>query len=158
MFPIHTILHATDFSERSEYALEFACALSRDYSAQLVILHVDTWPTVGFKDGVVVLPDHKQSLNWARQKLNHLHLPDANIPVDLRVKQGDPATLIVQTAEECHADLIVIGAHGHSALGRLLMGSVTEEVLRKAQCPVLTVKTPIASAATEVGEEHLAHS
>jgi len=55
---------------------------------------------------------------------------------------GDPASAIVEAAEEENVDLIVLGTHGRTGLTRLLMGSVAENVVRKAKCPVLTVKHP----------------
>jgi nucleotide-binding universal stress UspA family protein len=60
--------------------------------------------------------------------------------------QGDPATEILAAAEKIKCDLIVMGTHGRTGLGRLLMGSVAEQVVRKAPCPVLTVKTPLPAA------------
>jgi hypothetical protein len=56
---------------------------------------------------------------------------------------GDPASAILRVTQELPADLIVMGTHGRTGLGRLLMGSVAEQVVRKAPCPVVTVKTPL---------------
>jgi nucleotide-binding universal stress UspA family protein len=64
--------------------------------------------------------------------------------VERRLVIGDPALEILDEAQESKVDLIVMGTHGRSGLGRLLMGSVAESVVRKAACPVLTVKAPIA--------------
>jgi nucleotide-binding universal stress UspA family protein len=60
--------------------------------------------------------------------------------------EGDPAAEIIRAAQETGAELIVMGTHGRTGLQRLLMGSVAEQVLRKASCPVLTVKAPHASS------------
>jgi len=62
----------------------------------------------------------------------------------LEEEDGDAAEEILRVAEEVRCDLIVMGTHGRSGLGRLLMGSVAEQVMRKARCPVLTVKCPAA--------------
>jgi hypothetical protein len=59
------------------------------------------------------------------------------------MEKGDPAEEILRVAEETKCDLIMIGTHGRTGLGRLLMGSVAEQVVRKAHCPVLTVKAPL---------------
>jgi nucleotide-binding universal stress UspA family protein len=59
-----------------------------------------------------------------------------------RLVEGDAATVILQVATEIKCDLIVMGTHGRTGLSRLLMGSVAEQVVRNASCPVLTVKTP----------------
>jgi len=61
--------------------------------------------------------------------------------VEHRLGEGDPATVILEVAEETGAGLIVMGTHGRTGLGRLVMGSVAEQVLRTAPCPVLTVRT-----------------
>ena len=69
--------------------------------------------------------------------------------MDFRVRDGDAAEEILREAEEAKANLIVIGTHGRTGLGRLLMGSVAEAVLRRARCPVLTVKSPAVARPTE---------
>jgi nucleotide-binding universal stress UspA family protein len=56
---------------------------------------------------------------------------------------GDPAAEILRVAQAVKADLIVLGTHGRTGLGRLLMGSVAEQVVRRAPCPVVTVKAPL---------------
>ena len=65
------------------------------------------------------------------------------------MKEGDPATEILQFAQQIKCDLIVMGTHGRTGLGRLFLGSVAEQVLRKAPCAVLTVKTPVAASSSE---------
>jgi universal stress protein A len=146
MLPIQTILHPTDFSERSGYAFQLACALARDYGARLVVLHVATPPTIVYGEGVLP-PDPQLLSQEAKEQLNQLEVPDSNVRAERRYEEGDPATTILRAAQEIHADLIVMGTHGRTGLGRLLMGSVAEQVVRKAPCPVLTVKTPLPEAA-----------
>jgi universal stress protein A len=65
------------------------------------------------------------------------------------VAEGDPAEMILRVAEEVHADLIVMGTHGRTGLSRLLMGSVAEQVVRRAPCPVLTMKAPFPAEQAE---------
>jgi nucleotide-binding universal stress UspA family protein len=74
--------------------------------------------------------------------LHEVKPSDPNIPVVYRLVTGDPATSVVQAAEEEGADFIVVGSHGRTGLGRLLMGSVAEAIVRHAKCPVVTVKAP----------------
>src|SRR5262245_12944554 len=145
MLPLHTILHPTDFSERSRNALHLACALARDYGARLVILHVAALPTVVSAEGVLP-PDPELLYREAKEQLGRLEVPDANVRVERRFEEGVPVTVILHVAEEIHADLIVMGTHGRTGLARLLMGSVAEQVVRKASCPVLIVTTPFAPA------------
>jgi nucleotide-binding universal stress UspA family protein len=72
---------------------------------------------------------------------------DPAVKIEHRLAEGDPAREILRVARETGCDLIVMGTHGWTGLGRLLMGSVAEQVVRKATCPVLTVKTPIPDTA-----------
>ena len=68
---------------------------------------------------------------------------DPSIHFEHKLLVGDPATAIVQLAEDENADFLVIGTHGRTGLTRLLMGSVAEAVVRHAKCPVLTIKQPV---------------
>ena len=142
MFPIHTILHPTDFSERSANALQLACALACDYGARLVIMHVVAPPVIIYGEGIVP-PDPHESSARAQEQIEHLEIPAAS-RAERRMEEGDPALKILQVAGEINADLIVMGTRGRSGLGRLLMGSVAEEVMRRAVCPVLTATNPFA--------------
>ena len=133
MLPIRTILQPTDFSDRSEHAFRLAWSLARDHGARLVLLHVvvpteDPW----------MQPDR----NEVRKQLNELPAPGAEVRVERQLTEGIPATEILRVAAETHSDLIVMGTHGRTGLSRTLMGSVAEQVVRRASCPVLTVKTP----------------
>jgi nucleotide-binding universal stress UspA family protein len=60
--------------------------------------------------------------------------------MEYKLAKGDPASPIIKVAEEMACDLIVLGTHGRTGLGRVLMGSVAEHVMRSAPCPVLVVK------------------
>jgi nucleotide-binding universal stress UspA family protein len=144
MLPIHSILYPTDFSERSGYALHLACALARDYGARLVILHIATPPTIAYGEGILP-PDPEIMFREAREQLNRLEVPNANVRAERRFAEGDAAAETLRVASEIGADLIVMGTHGRTGLSRLLMGSVAEQVVRKAPCPVLTVTTPFAA-------------
>jgi nucleotide-binding universal stress UspA family protein len=144
MLAIKTILHPTDFSERSAFAFRMACALARDYGAQLVVLHVAEPPRPIAFEGVAVPPpvvDMKQ----LRDRLQQLRPEDPKVSVEHRLIEGDAPSEILRVAGETRCDVIVMGTHGRTGLGRLLMGSVAEQVVRKASCPVLTVKTPEAA-------------
>jgi nucleotide-binding universal stress UspA family protein len=141
MLAIKTILHPTDFSERSDFAFRLACSLSRDYGARLVLLHVAEPPPPVAAEGVLMLPP-TIDLEPLRARLQQLRPEDPKILVEHRLVQGGAAEEILQVAQERKCDLIVMGTHGRTGLGRLLMGSVAEQVVRKSACPVLTVKTP----------------
>jgi nucleotide-binding universal stress UspA family protein len=140
-----TILHPTDFSERSQYAFRLACSLARDHDARLIFLHVWSPPLVPIAAaGPAPVRPEDFSPAPLEEQLRQLKVPDRNIRVEHRLKQGDAASEIVRVAEETQCDLIVLGTHGRTGLKRLVMGSVAEQVLRNASCPVLAVKAPLA--------------
>lgn len=142
MLPVRTILHPTDFSDNADYAFRLAERIARDYQARIVILHVVT-PIVMYGDGVMPVPDD----NWQaelRRKLRERQPHDPKIKAEYLLLEGEPVTEIDRVAQEQNCDLIVMGTHGRTGLGRLLMGSVAEGVVRKAPCAVLTVKVPAA--------------
>jgi nucleotide-binding universal stress UspA family protein len=147
MLPIRTILHPTDFSERSGAAFRLACALARDYDAWLIALHV--LPTeVVYGEGVVLPPPQAYRVE-ALEKLEEMRAEGPGVRVETRLAEGNPAEQIIRLAREVPCELVVMGTHGRTGLGRLLMGSVAEQVVRKAPCPVLTVKQTLAEPAAE---------
>jgi nucleotide-binding universal stress UspA family protein len=150
MLALGTILYPTDFSERSRSAFQLACALARDHGARLILLHV-AGPAVLYGEGLTVLPTesyHEQ----LRERLQGLQAQAPKGVVELRVCEGDAAGEILRVADETKCDLIVMGTHGWTGLGRLLMGSVAEKVVRKAPCPVLTLRTPFPPAASATAQ------
>src|SRR5258708_127188 len=148
MLAIRTILHPTDFSKHSQYAFGLACALARDYGARLVVLHVVTAPTVIYGEGVVP-PDMDELRAEAQEQLDGIPLPHAGIRAERGLEEGDAVETTLRVAQEVRADLIAMGTHGRTGILRLLMGSVAEQVLRKATCPVLTVRTPFPETVPE---------
>jgi nucleotide-binding universal stress UspA family protein len=143
MFPIQTIVHPTDFSERADCAFQLACMLARDYAARLVVLHVAQPPVTGLGGLEAVPPGPEEyTMEALEERLRQMQSPYAAVRVEYRLREGDIAREILDAAEETPCDLIVMGTHGRTGLSRLLMGSVAEQVVRSAPCPVLTVKTP----------------
>jgi nucleotide-binding universal stress UspA family protein/quercetin dioxygenase-like cupin family protein len=140
------ILHPTDFSDNSRPAFETACALARDYHATLVVLHVmipSASPLLGAPPPNPLESAESQGL------VSHLPWPTPSGPplrIEHRVAEGDPAEEILRLIEGLICDLVVMGTHGKTGLRRALTGSVAEEVLRKACCPVLVVKTPAGTS------------
>lgn len=141
MLPIRKILHPTDFSESSQSAFEFACSLARDYGAELLVLHVVP-VTGGFTANGIAVPVPAEEPYGTRAKLAKVRPADHRVRVDHRLLSGDPVEEILKAAKAEKADVIVLGTHGTTGLARLLLGSVAESVLRAAECPVLTIKTP----------------
>jgi nucleotide-binding universal stress UspA family protein len=150
MRQIKTILHPTDFSQNSGTALELACWLARDRSARLLLLHVvPNAPAVFWGEDLMTPPlgehveeDIQSYLKEMQQRLNELQVPGPGIPVKRYLRGGAVPEVIVRIAEEDSCDLIVMGTRGQTGPARHMMGSVAEEVTRKAPCPVLTVSIP----------------
>jgi len=145
MLPIHTILHPTDFSDRSEHAFHLACALGRDYQARVILLHVIHPPIIAYGEGVIP-PDPYQVVLEAEERMAELVARCEGVTVEKHVEEGDAEHMILSYAEECHADLIVMGTHGRTGVRRMFMGSVAEQVERRATCPVLMVSAPFPVA------------
>jgi nucleotide-binding universal stress UspA family protein len=136
MLRIRTILHPTDFSPLARHAFEVACSLAQDYKARLVLLHVHEPPV---PMGELVPTESPDIREYLLRELHALETPP-DVAADYRLEIGPVAEGILCAAAETKCDLIVIGTHGRGGLGRVLLGSVAESVLRKAPCMVLTVK------------------
>lgn len=147
MLPVRTILHPTDLSEYSRYAFRMACSVARDYDARLVILHVAKPTRLLYQDGMLP-PEPAVYLDHLRRQLQELQSSAPLVQTERRLVEGDPVTEIVEQATEGQCDLIVMGTHGRTGLQRMVLGSVAEQVARRAPCPVLTVKRPPAQPVT----------
>lgn len=138
------ILVPTDLSETAEEAVDYACELARTLGAKLHLLHVIAVPVVGVPELGLALTstmiDTMVADNQAAlDRLAAKKAAQADIaPTILRT--GDARDVINQTAKEIGADLIVVGTHGRRGVTRVLLGSVAENVVRTAPCPVLTVR------------------
>ena len=145
------ILLATDFGPDSTAALRLCDSLARQLGASIHLLHVARDPVHGLSAPELYGIDWQRLrhdiVTQASQSLGKMAAayPDAHIVTEVAV--GSPVEIIVQAANDLSADLIVIGTHGRSGFGHLLIGSVAERVIRLAPCPVLTVR---ASGATQV--------
>jgi nucleotide-binding universal stress UspA family protein len=136
MLAIRTILHPTDFSPLARHAFEVACSLAQDYQARLVLLHVHQPP---IPMGELVPSEPPEIRELLLRDLQELK-PAPGVAVEYRLEVGPIAEGVLCAAAETKCDLIVLGTHGRGGLGRMLLGSVAESVLRKAPCMVLTVK------------------
>jgi len=135
------IIFPTDFSEASNHALRWATSLARDSGAALVVVHVEE-PPMAYGGGEMYYPVEEPNRDELRRSLAQVQPTDPMVPCIHKLLVGEPADAIAKIAETEGADLIVMGTHGRTGLTRLLMGSVAEAVVRKARCPVLTVKQP----------------
>jgi nucleotide-binding universal stress UspA family protein len=144
MDAIRKILVPTDFSAHADEAFRVAHTLARAVGAKVVLFHVAHPPAVVSEGGkFLVDPGNTDAANlWDRF---HSDQPtDAKVRVEHEViVAGKPrARHVLEILDKLGCDLIVMGTHGHSWLKQLLLGSLAEEVIRLARCPVMVVKAP----------------
>ena len=142
MEKIKKILAPTDFSELSVAGVRSALNLARAVGAKVTVYHViDPYELMHYDRPRAL--DH--ALETSEAELGHFledHFSDLLPLVEVRrkVEMGAPDANIVEEARKDGADLIVISTHGRTGLSHLLIGSVTEKVIRHAPCPVLTIR------------------
>lgn len=136
-----TVLYATDFSEWSRLALQYAASQARASQARLLIVHVEEVSTAT-GEGMLHAGIPREDPEELEQRLQAVVPEDFDGPCEHLLLQGDPAAEVVRAAEDENAEMIVLGTHGRTGLARLLMGSVAEQVVRHAPCPVLIVRDP----------------
>ena len=148
MVDIKKILYPTDFSEHSLVALPYSISLAGHYDAELHCLHVVDMARESWQRGSYLAMSHtptQQELWDAAEKemadFVAKHLADTK-GVVAKTVSGHTCPEIVGYANEQQIDLVVIATHGHRTLATALLGSVTEDVIRKAPCVVLTVRHP----------------
>jgi nucleotide-binding universal stress UspA family protein len=140
------ILVPVDFSECSEHALDYAVALAAKLDAKVHLLNAIGIPAFGVPElGVAltasVIDDLVKGNQSALDKLADPRRKLASIG-EVMLRTGDARDVILKAAEEVHADLIVMGTHGRRGVSRALLGSVAENVVRTAPCPVLAIRGP----------------
>ena len=151
MLRLKKILVPVDYSDCSRVAMEYALFLAERFDAEIEVLHVVETPPDG-EEHTVVRPDtgEEQLLSEllmqqavkAETEFLAPFVRDATIPIERSLLKGRPGKVVVEAATDRGADLIVMGTHGRSGFERLIMGSVTERVLRSAHCPVVVVQPP----------------
>ena len=140
------ILVAVDFSQGSIEALRQAVKLGEVFKAKLLLLHVlhDPADAPGFyasrKAGRKVLRNMEEAASSMMSEFVGKHLKNAE-NFEVRIVPGLSAEQIVRVADKEESDLVVLGTNGHSGLKRLMIGSVTDRVLRACKCPVLAVRS-----------------
>jgi nucleotide-binding universal stress UspA family protein len=132
------ILCPVDLSEFSQRAVDHAAAIAHWYEASLTALFVfANMPVMDVPP--LVLPDVERERILEAMRAVTRQVP-SGVPVDLQVREAyEVHREILAEAERMRADLLVLGSHGRSGFGRLLLGSVTEKVMREARCPTLVV-------------------
>ena len=136
MAMLKKILAPTDFSELSGEGVRYACHLAKEVGAHVIVMNViilDETNTVAKGE----IEAHKARLaEFVAKTVPH---PGADLKVREVVVAGHPYNAIVDCAENEHVDLVVMSTHGRGGLSRMLIGSVTDRLVRSAKCPVLVV-------------------
>ena len=147
-----TILVALDGSPDAQAALRHASELAHDQHAQLVVLTVVPPPVCvnGIGAAPALVADYEPA--FARELHQAIRSVPQEVGVESRLKKGRAAQRILETAEECNADLIVMGFHGHGRLHQALRGSVSETVTRESRRPVLLVRSTDSQPARSAAE------
>jgi nucleotide-binding universal stress UspA family protein len=148
MDAIRKILVPTDFSAHADEAFRVAHTVARATGAAVVVFHVATPPAVVTEGGKFLAEAGKKEASnlWDRfQPLRALD-PQVRVEHQVIVAEKPGANHVLEILDRLGCDLIVMGTHGRSWLKHRLFGSVTEEVVRRARCPVLVVKAPAHQA------------
>lgn len=148
MDTVTKILVPIDFSNYSKQALRYTVNFSKKFSSKIFLIYVVEpiiYPS-DFSMGQVTFPINDTELNSrAKEELVSLAKAEigAGVEVETIIRTGKPFVEINETARELDIDLIIIATHGHTGMEHLLFGSTAEKVVRKAPCPVLTLREPI---------------
>jgi nucleotide-binding universal stress UspA family protein len=160
---IRRILCPIDFSEFSEIAYGYARSLAQHYRAKLFVEHVVElyqYPWTGFVPNARVYEEFIQHLlHQAEEKIQEFVKSPADhyLEPERIVEEGEASDSILAFAEGRKTDLLVMGTHGRRGLDRLMLGSVTARVIRKAPCPVLAVRKPPHDSSPSGQQQDLVH-
>jgi len=142
---IKTIIFPTDFSQGARAAMDYAVSLAKDYDAKLILLYViqdisiAEWYIPSSISATDFIEDMQKSASREMEKWG-AEVAAKVTNVEKMVVRGIPFVEIIKTARDRDADMIVIGTHGRTGIDHMLFGSTAEKVVRKAHCPVLTVR------------------
>jgi nucleotide-binding universal stress UspA family protein len=139
------ILAATDFTETSDRAVDWAISLAARLGSSVTIMHAYEIPIIGFPDGAIVAtPEIATRLaDASRAALDSVVAQRRvrGVPLDAVLREGPAWEEINAVADQIDAELVVIGTHGRRALARALLGSVAEKVIRTATRPIVTIRS-----------------
>jgi nucleotide-binding universal stress UspA family protein len=164
MLEIKVILCPIDFSEFSTRAYRYALSIAKHYHAKVVVQHIVEFWRYPYAEYAASQGDYQEFCRALREageeKLRQFvkQHPHDEIKAELAVHEGIAADCILSFVKARKTDLIVMGTHGRRGFDRLVLGSVTDRVMRRASCPVLTIcKAPPESAAPGEEGNHVHH-
>ena len=141
---VKNILVPVDYSDSGDAAMAYAVSLAKEYEAELHLVNVYEQPFAyvdGGFSGAALPTVTPADLEAEEARLDQV-TPGGDVNFRRKFIVGSPADELVNYAKDNAIDLVVMGTHGRTGLNRLLMGSVAEGVVRRAPCPVLTIKQP----------------
>lgn len=146
-----TILFATDFSEISEYAFDYALTLAKRFESRLIVMHVINEPVDlrGFYVPHISFDSLEQEISSSAEKMMDEFCAQrlSDVPkYEIFVTSGIPYEEILRKVEEENVSLVVLGTHGRAGIDHLLFGSTAERVVRRARCAVMTVRPSEAAS------------
>jgi len=143
MFKIHTILCPVDFSDASRKAVQYAREFAAGMGASIHLLTVVEPRPMAVDITLNYVPLEEDLEKAAAEDLKVIldELVTSGLKAECSIEFGSPADAILDKAEALDVNLLIMGSHGKKGLSRLIMGSVAETVVRKANCPVLIVKS-----------------
>lgn len=144
---LKNVLVATDLSPVSESALNFAQAIARRYGSKLFVTNI-----ISPAETALIPPEYWGSTEQmieeaAERQLGALDAKLQGLPHELLLERGGLSEVISEEIDRLGIDLLVVGTHGREGFGRLMMGSIAEEIFRRANCPVLTVGPGVTARA-----------
>jgi nucleotide-binding universal stress UspA family protein len=146
MIDLKKILYATDFSTYSAHARPYAIEFAKKFGAEVTIINVLMSPSYAvspeFAVDLTKIQKDMQAAAEASLAEVRAAFEKESVPARAILEVGSPFSEIIKTAENEKIDLIIMATHGHGAVKHMLLGSTAEKVVRKAPCPVLTIRHP----------------
>jgi len=152
---LKNVMFATDFSRRAGSALPYALSIARSYGSRLVVAHVmpeEFGLPVAAREGLAALGAAPKREN--PEGLVALEKKLSAVPHEIQMRTGDVWTELSEMICAREIDLIVIGTHGRTGVGKVLVGSVAEKIFRHASCPVLTIGPEVSGEPESIGDLH----
>ncbi len=142
MIRIKTILCPVDFSDASRNAVRYAKEFAKNMHASIYLLNIIEPRPMAVDISLSYVPVEEELEKAASDDLREIlrELASDGVKAECGVEIGTPSDVILETIDKLDVNLVIMGSHGKKGLSRLIMGSVAETVVRKANCPVLTVK------------------